>query len=123
MLRGMELPDRKAQDRLGEWQAAERAEADATLGSNARRRAGALSRRARWSYEDASREAGQDQGAAPEAFGDKMRRSLTRLGEASRGADDLARGHDATREPGPESNEQRDKRAADDAEMTRELDE
>ena len=116
-----EMPDRNTRERLGDWRAAERAEAETSEGSSDRRRAGATSRRARWAFEDAVRAAGQDHGAAPEALGDKMGRARTRQQEASSNAADAVGGQEPKGRPAPETDDQRDKRVADDLEISREL--
>ena len=114
------MPDRQAQERLADWRAAERAEADTTEGSDDRRRAQASSRRARWAFEDAARAARGDHGAKPEAFGDTMKRATNRLREASDGAADVVRNRHSADAP-PETDVERDQRIAEDAEIRGEL--
>jgi hypothetical protein len=114
------VTDRQAKERLADWRAAERAEAKTEEGSHARRRAHSTSRRARWAFEDAARQAGHDHGAVPETLGDTMRRGLTRLREASDGAADIVGNRERAHAPA-ETAQQRDERLAEEEEFTREL--
>ena len=114
------MPDRKAQERLSDWRAAERAEEATEPGSAEQRRAHATSRRARWAFEDAARLAAGDHGdVEPEARTTK--RALDRLHEATNAAAQLNR--DAGRGPHPETDDERDQRVQDEAEIARELSE
>jgi len=116
------MPERHAQERLSQWREAERAEKVTEEGSVARRRAHATSRRARWAYEDATQAASEDHGAAPRTLHESMWRATTRLHEASEAAAELSRGNDtASADAEVETDEQRDRRVAEEDEIAREL--
>ena len=112
------MPDRKAQERLADWRAADRAEDATEAGSVERRRARATTRRARWAFEDAARLAGEDHGVA-EPDERTATRAFHRLHEATNAAAELSdRG---PREHRPETADERDRRVRDEDEIAREL--
>lgn len=114
------MPERHARERLREWRDADRIEGATQDGSVAQRRASATTRRARWAYEDAARNAGTDQGGPIETPDELSHRLLRRLAEAMDNAAGLGSGANGAG-ASPESDEQRDKRLADDEEIGREL--
>ena len=116
-----DTPNSDAQERLGEWRAADRAESATDAGSVERRRAASASRRARWAFEDATRAAAKEHGAEPETFSVSMRRASKRLQEASTTSAELLSGKERDKPRTRDSAEQRDKQHADDAEIRREL--
>ena len=112
------MPDRKAQERLADWRAADRAEDATETGSVERRRARATTRRARWAFEDAARLAGEDHGVT-EPDNRTATRAFRRLHEPTNAAAELNRR--SPRERRPETAGEHDRRVQDEEEIAREL--
>jgi hypothetical protein len=112
------VSDHGAQDRLADWRAADRAETETADGSNERRRAHSATRRARWRFEDAARQAGEDHGIC-EPRDRFVRRALHRLAEANETSSHLHRDIPAARRV--ETPDERDARVAHEDEIAQEL--